>query len=162
MLWGTKINLDEIGIQKKYSMTSESIKLLFEIIAQLRYCFGVTTLSEHNLPYFEEHVCIGGDENSEKIHYRSKTCAKVLSFKNSNISSSCCIKCKKLKTKIMLKEPKCDINEGDNNDSSSISLSDNDVMLGKSDHNDLSEILKTIFSECPLKMQTFVMSQKLL
>jgi hypothetical protein len=28
----------------------------------------------------------------------------------------------------MLKEPKCDINEGDNNDSSSISLSDNDVM----------------------------------
>jgi hypothetical protein len=27
----------------------------------------------------------------------------------------------------MLKEPKCDINEGDNNDSSSISLSDNDV-----------------------------------
>jgi hypothetical protein len=49
------------------------------------YCFGVTTLSEHNLPYFEEHVCIGGDENSEKIHYRSKTCAKVLSFKNSNI-----------------------------------------------------------------------------
>jgi hypothetical protein len=87
-----------------------------------------------NLPYFEEHVCIGGDGNSEKIHYRSKTCAKVLSFKNSNISSSCCIKCKKLKTKIMLKEPKCDINEGDNNDSSSISLSDNDVMLGKSDH----------------------------
>jgi hypothetical protein len=65
--------------------TSESIKLLFEIIAQLRYCFGVTTLSEHNLPYFEEHVCIGGDENSEKIHYRSKTCAKVLSFKNSKV-----------------------------------------------------------------------------
>jgi hypothetical protein len=161
MLWGTKINLDEIGIQKKYSMTSESIKLLFEIIAQLRYCFGVTTLSEHNLPYFEEHVCIGGDENSEKIPYRSKTCAKVLSFKNSNISSSSCINCKKLKTRIPLKEPKCDINEEDNNGTSSISLSDNDVMLGKSDHNDLSENFQFFFSQCPLKMQTFVMSQEI-
>jgi hypothetical protein len=90
---GNNINLDEIGIQKKYSMTSEYIKLLFEIIAQLRYCFGVTTLSEHNLPYFEEHICIGSDDNSEKIYYRSKTCAKVLSFKNSNIASSCCINC---------------------------------------------------------------------
>ena len=158
---GKEINLDKIGIQKNYSMTSESIKLLFEIIAQLRYCFGVNTLSEHNLPYFEEHVCIDGDENSEQIHYRSKTCAKVLPFKNSNIASSCCINCKKLKTRISLKEPKCDINEEDNNDSSSISLSDNDVMLGKSDHNDLSEILKTIFPEYPLKMQTFLMSQKM-
>ena len=30
---GKEINLDKIGIQKNYSMTSESIKLLFEIIA---------------------------------------------------------------------------------------------------------------------------------
>ena len=157
---GKEINLEKIGIQNNYSMTSESIKLLFEIIAQLRYCFGVTTLSKHNLPYFEEHVCIGGDENSGKIYYRSKTCAKVLSFKNSNSASSCCINCKKLKTRILLKEPICDINEEDNNDTSSTSFSDNDVMLGKSDHNDLSEILKTIFPECPFKMQTFLMSQK--
>ena len=42
---GKEINLDKIGNQKNYSMTSESIKLLFEIIAQLRYCFGVNTLS---------------------------------------------------------------------------------------------------------------------
>jgi hypothetical protein len=42
---GKEINLDKIGIQKNYSMTSESIKLLFEIIAQLRYYFGVNTLS---------------------------------------------------------------------------------------------------------------------
>ena len=60
----------------------------------------------------------------------------------------------------MLKEPICDINEEDNNDTSSTSFSDNDVMLGESDHNDLSEILKTIFPECPFKMQTFLMSQK--
>ena len=42
---GKEINLDKIEIQKKYSMTSESIKLLFEIIAQLRYYFGVNILS---------------------------------------------------------------------------------------------------------------------
>ena len=36
-----------------------------------------------------------------------------------------------------------------------------EIMLEQSDHNDLSTILKTIFPECSLKMQTFLMNQKL-
>lgn len=35
-----------------------------------------------------------------------------------------------------------------------------EVTLQKTEHEDLNEILKTIFPECSLKMQTFLMNQK--
>lgn len=40
-------------------------------------------------------------------------------------------------------------------------IAKNEIILQKTDHEDLSEILKTIFAECSLKMQTFLMRQKM-
>ena len=34
-----------------------------------------------------------------------------------------------------------------------------DVVSGESDHKDLSKIVQTIFPECSVKMQSFLMSQ---
>jgi hypothetical protein len=50
-----------------------------------------------NLPHFVEHVSVVGNENSEKLRYRSQNCLKVLPFKTSSVASGTCLFCKKLK-----------------------------------------------------------------
>ena len=162
LVMGKKIGLEKIGLQEKFSMTINSVESLFKLIKQLRYCSGVNSV-EQDLPHFEEQVCLVGDENSEQIRFRAKTCCKVLPFKNSNAASLCCGNCKKLKTKIQTREQKCDIDEKNNN---GINLNDNnthenEVILGETDHNDLSDILTKIFPDCSMKMQTFLLSQKM-
>ena len=82
------------------------------------------------------------------MHYRSQNCLKVLPFKTSNVASGTCHFCKKLKD-----HAKTD--EGD-----VCNLCD-EVVLGESDHKDLSKILQTIFPECSVKMQSFLMSKKM-
>jgi hypothetical protein len=52
---------------------------------------------DKNLPHFVEHVSVVGNENSEKLRYRSQNCLKVLPFKTSSVASGTCLFCKKLK-----------------------------------------------------------------
>ncbi|CAC5412159.1 unnamed protein product [Mytilus coruscus] len=147
LVMGKKIELEKIGIQEKFSMTVSSIESLFKIIKQLSYCSGVNTV-ELDLPHFEEQVCLVGDENSEQIRYRAKTCCKVLPFKTSNAASSYCGNLKKFKTNVQNKEPKCDTDKKNNNDINfnDINTHDNEIILGETDHNDLSDILTTKIS----------------
>jgi len=141
-----EIDLEKIGIQKQIQFTTNGIESLFNIISELSYCVGVKTL-EQDLPHFQEQVSSIGDENSDQIRYRSQKCLQILPFKTSNAASPFCYNCKKLKTKV----------DKNNTETSNA----DEVILGDSDHNDLSEIFNRIFPDCSPKMQTFLASQKM-
>ena len=73
-------------------------------------------------------------------------------FKTSNVASGTCLFCKKLKDHAKTDEGDvCNLKEEDSDE----------VVLGESDHKDLSKILQTIFPEYSVKMQSFLMSQKM-
>lgn len=139
------------------------MKSLLKIIAHLQYCRGVNTIKRKELHHFQEHICSVGDENSEIIQYRAKNCSKVLPFNTSNASSySACKNCKKLNMKPKVSKSECDVQKTDDNNTYNEHTTKNDeIMLQQSDHDDLSTILRTIFPECSLKMQTFLMNQKM-
>ena len=62
------------------------------------------------------------------------------------------------------KESKSDCNvqmTDDSNKHHEYTKKNDEIMLEQSKHNYLSTILKTIFPECSLKMQTFLMNQKM-
>jgi hypothetical protein len=62
-----------------------------------------------------------------------------------------CLFCKKLKDHVKRDEGDvCNLTEKDSDE----------VVLEESDHKDLSKIVQTIFPECSVKMQSFLMSQK--
>lgn len=67
-----------------------------------------------------------------------------------------------MKIKPKLNKSECDVQNTvvENRQNEPCIAKNDEVTLPKSDHEDLSEILKIIFPECSLKMQTFLMSQK--
>jgi hypothetical protein len=104
-----------------------------------------------------------GDENNESIQFRAKNCSQVLPFHTSQTAVSVCRYCKKLT--INPKPKKSEIvghTKIHENECSELDIkNDDEVLLQKKDHDDMSDILKTIFPDCSLKMQTFLMSQKM-
>jgi hypothetical protein len=66
-----KLCLHKTGLQNNYSLSTQSIASLFKILGQLRYCQGLSSVDK-NLPHFVEHVSVVGNENSEKVRYRSQ------------------------------------------------------------------------------------------
>ena len=144
---GKKLCLHKTGLQNNYSPSKQSIASLFKILGQLRYCQGLSSVDK-KLPHFVEHVSVVGNENSEKVRYRSQNCLKVLPFKTSNVASKTCLFCKKLNDHVKPDE------KADEGDVCNLKEEDSDeVVLGESDHKDLSKILQAIFPECSVKMQ---------
>ena len=126
-----KLCLHKTGLQNNYSLSTQSIASLFKILGQIRYCQGLSS-GDNKLPHFVEHVFVVGNANSEKVRYRSQNCLKVLPFKTSDGASETCLFCKKLKDHA--KTDVCNLKEEDSDE----------VVLGESDHKDLSKILQTI------------------
>ena len=108
---------------------------MFKILGQIRYCQGLSS-GDNKLPHFVEHVFVVGNANSEKVRYRSQNCLKVLPFKTSDGASETCLFCKKLKDHVKpdKKTDEFNLKEEDSDE----------VVLGESDHKDLSKILQTI------------------
>lgn len=147
LVMGKKIKLENIGLQSHNSLNTQSVKSLFKIITQIQYCKGVSTV-EKNLPHFHEHICHVGDDNNEVLKFRAKNCSKVLPFKTSNAAVSVCQFCKKMKIKPKLNKSECDVQNTDDESGRNepCIAKTYEVILQKTDHEDLSEILKTIFS----------------
>lgn len=97
------------------------------------------------------------DENNEVIKFRAKNCSKVLPFKTSNAAVSVCQLCKKLKIKPKLNKSECDVQNTDveNRQNEPCIAKNDEVTLQKSDHEDLSEILKIIFLNVRWKCKHF-------
>ena len=162
-MMGKKIDTENKSLQNHFLLTPMSVKSLLKIISHLQYYRGIKNKKRKEIPHFQEHICSAGDENSEIIQYRAKNCSKVLPSNTSNASSySACKNCKKLNKKPKESKSECDLQMTDDSNTHHEHTTQNDeIMLEQSDHNDLSTILKTIFPECSLKMQTFLMNQKL-
>ncbi|KAJ8313792.1 hypothetical protein KUTeg_008353 [Tegillarca granosa] len=159
LVMGKIIDPSNLGIDSSFS-----INTVFDIIRQLSYCEGVHEIDESKLgkDIFKEHVSPASDENSEKINYRSKHCYRVLPFKNSNRASKTCVKCKKLE-KPVKETTQATIDTLNYNCTDSIGecTDDQNLLLCKSDNNDMSIILNNVFPECSDKMKTFLLSQKM-
>ncbi|CAG2216361.1 unnamed protein product [Mytilus edulis] len=166
---GKTIKFDEISIENN-SYLNMSNHSVFETVRQLNFCSGFPAVDgshiQPDVSVYKEHVSIFGDENSETIRLRSKSCKIVLPFKTSNVASHLCYFCKKSKcspekekensncTELPL-EKKSKINENKDNEVSE------EVTLNEGDNGDMTEIFNKIFPDCSVKMQTFLLSQKM-
>lgn len=152
-IMGTILDLENIGVKRHLkSITTDSIKTIFEFVNNFRFCNGVKNVENINSPSYEENVCQQGNENSMEVRFRSKTCQKVLPFTTSNVVSSVCKNCKKLKVK-----PVKSVNITE----TELSEKENEITLCESNNEDMTEILNRIFPECPVKMRTFLLNQKM-
>ena len=135
-----------MGIGTSFDFQRKTLDLIVDAVRRLRYCDGVTDGDyKTTLKYIREQVTKVG-EYTNRMRCRAKTCATILSFTAINLT---CYNCN------MICKPSQSLLESESNDENE------NVTLSENDHTDLSDILKTVFPECNLKISTFLCSQKM-
>ena len=142
---GKIIDLNNLGIGTSFDFQRKTLDLIVDTVKRLRYCDGVTDGDyKTTLKYFREQVTKVG-EYTNRMRCRAKNCATILSFTAINLT---CYNCN------MICKWSQSLLESESNDENE------NVTLSENDHTDLSDILKTVFPECNLKISTFLCSQK--
>ena len=155
---GRKIDPTTLDIDNTFK-----VPVIFQIIRQLTYCNGANKIddSKKDKDFFKERISPVGDENAEVISFRSKKCLKVLPMICSNKALSSCNFCKHLEKPVQDSQLNIVNNiEQISNDVTTCTNTEQDLLLNKTDNDDMSQILDKIFPECNEKMKTFLLSQK--